>query len=423
MYREGGTGLNNNLKEWKELAVLLTSLGIAGIGDFIYLVAINIIVFQMTGSAAAVAGLRIIGPIVNIFTKFWTGSFIDYRSKKKVMVATYLLRAGLIALIPFAPHILVIYTILLFLSVAKSFFGPSSVTYTAMLVPQLKRKRFNSIQSVTSSGAFIIGPAIGGTLILLSSIQTTLWFNALFFVMAALLLVRLPEKEEINRESIPSMNMAQVWSDFTVVSHFFSKNKYIAFIYLGFILVMIFSFAMDAQEVVFTQRVVGLSEVDYSLLISITGMGSVSGGVLLSVFSSKFSLRLMIVVGVLMTAVGYVVYAFSWSFLTITVGFLIIGFFNAFMNAGISTFYQNNIPIPLMGRVTSIFQLIQSLAQVVFIMGIGILAEVISLRITIVALAVLMLLAAFIFSYFVLKPQKTMYYREEKEGTDKEVLV
>lgn len=415
--------MNKKIREWKDPAVLLTSLGIAGIGDFIYLVAINIIVYQMTGSAAAVAGLWIMGPIVNIFTKFWTGSFIDYRSKKKVIMATYLLRAGFIALIPVAPNIVGIYVILVFLSVAKSFFGPSSVTYTTMLIPKLKRKRFNAIRSVTSSGAFIIGPAIGGTLILLTSIQATLWINAIFFVIAALLLVGLPEKEEIDLEKIPSMTIAQVWSDFTVVSQFIAKNKYIAFIYLSFILVMIFSFAMDAQEVVFTQQVIGLSEVDYSLLISITGIGSVSGGILLSIFSSKFSLRLMIVLGVLMTAVGYIIYAFSWSFLTITVGFLILGFFSVFMNAGISTFYQNNIPVSLMGRVTSIFQLIQSGIQVIFILGIGILADVISLRITIVALAIIMLLSAFVFSHFVLKSQKVRFYLEEEEANEKEVLV
>lgn len=415
--------MNDKLKEWKDPAVLLISLGIASIGDFIYLVAINIIVYQMTGSAAAVAGLWIIGPIVNILTKFWTGSFIDYRSKKKVIIATYLLRAGFIALIPFAPNIFAIYVILVFLSVAKSFFGPSSVTYTTMLVPKIKRKRFNSIRSVTSSGAFIIGPAIGGTLILLSSIHTTLWINAIFFVLAAMLLVGLPEKEVIDRETIPSMTFKQVQSDFTVVKQFLSENKYIAFIYLSFILVMIFSFAMDAQEVVFTQKVIGLSEVDYSLLISITGIGSISGGILLSVFSSKFSLRSMIVLGVLMTAAGYIIYAFSWSFLTVTLGFLILGFFNVFLNAGIATFYQNNIPIALMGRVTSIFQLVQSGVQVIFILGIGILADMISLRITIVALAIIMLLAAAVFSCFVMKPQKAGFYHEEGEEAENEVLV
>lgn len=349
------------------------------------------------------------------------GQFYRLPQQKNIIIATYLLRAGFIALIPFAPNIAGIYVILIFLSVAKSFFGPSSVTYTTMLVPKAKRKRFNSIRSVTASGAFIIGPAISGTLILLSSIHTTLWNNAVFFVIAALLLTVLPEKETIDRETIPSMTVAQVKSDFRVVTQFLSANKYIALIYLSFIGVMIFTFAMDAQEVVFTQKVIGLSEVDYSLLISITGIGSVIGGLLLSIFSSKVSLRLMIVLGVLMTSAGYLIYAFSWSFLSITVGFLILGFFNVFMNAGISTFYQNNTPVELMGRVTSIFQLIQSGVQVIFILGIGILADAISLRITIVALAVIMLLAAVIFSYFVLKPQKAEFYKEEE--ADDKVLV
>src|SRR5690625_5311454 len=73
-----------NLKDWKNPIILLFSIGMASVGDFIYLVAINIIVYQLTGSAAAVAGLWIVSPLTNIVTKFWTGSFIDYRSKRKV---------------------------------------------------------------------------------------------------------------------------------------------------------------------------------------------------------------------------------------------------------------------------------------------------------------------------------------------------
>ncbi|MBP1970985.1 MFS family permease [Virgibacillus natechei] len=172
--------MKTKLANWKEPVLLLTSVGIAGIGDFIYLVAINILVFQMTGSAAAVAGLWIIGPAVNILTKFWTGSFIDYRSKRKIMIVTYLARAFFIFLIPFAPNIGFVYLILIFLSIAKAFFTPSSTTYITQLIPRHMRKRYNSIQSFTTSGAFIIGPAIGGTLILMSSVATTL-FHGRFY--------------------------------------------------------------------------------------------------------------------------------------------------------------------------------------------------------------------------------------------------
>lgn len=402
-----------NVQGWKNLLVLLLSIGISSIGDFIYLVAINIIVYQLTGSAAAVAGLWIIGPLTNIVTKVWTGSFIDYRSKRKVMMVTYIVRAVFIGLIPFAPNMLMIYGLLVILSVAKAFFTPSSMTYIAMLVPKEKRKRFNSIRSFATSGAFIIGPAIGGSLILLTSAQTTLWLNSLFFLWAAILLLFLPKKESIDKETIPSLSISQVIKDFTVVQNVMSTNQYVFFIYLSYLLIIIFSFAMDAQEVVFTQQVIGLSEFEYSLLISITGMGSVVGAVILSTFAHKFSLRGMIVMGLVMVSMGYVIYAFSWSFTSIVVGFVILGFFNVFINAGIMTFYQNNIPVEVMGRVTSMYELIQSTIQVVFVLAIGIVADLVSLRLTIIVLALVMLLSSLIFSFAVLNPNKKFFYQED----------
>jgi MFS family permease len=402
--------------EWKNPTLLLASIGISSIGDFIYLVAINIIVFQITGSAAAVAGLWIVGPLTNIITKVWTGSYIDYRSKRKVMITTYIIRAVFIFLIPLAPNMAVIYGILVILSVAKSFFTPSSMTYATLLIPRENRKRFNSIRSFASSGAFIIGPAIGGSLILATSVEVTLWLNSFFFLISALLLLFLPEIEKIEKETIPRLTIKQVLLDFTVVQNFIQDNKYISGIYLGFILLMIFTFAMDAQEVVFTQQEVGLSEFDYSLLISITGIGSVTGAVLLSTFSATFSLRYMISIGLIMTTIGYVIYAFSWSFASIAVGFIMLGFFNVFLNAGMMTFYQNNVPPEVMGRVTSIFQFIQSAIQVIFILVIGILADLVSLRLTIVTLSLVMFVLSLIFTFLVFNPGNVRFYQEEEDG-------
>ncbi|MDQ0268426.1 MFS transporter [Cytobacillus purgationiresistens] len=403
------------LKDWKDPALLLTSIGLSSMGDFIYLVAINIIVYQMTGSAAAVAALWVIAPIVNIATKFWTGSFIDYRSKKHIIITSYFLRAFFIFFIPFAPNMFFIYLILVLLSVAKSFFVPASMTYITMIVPKEKRKRFNSVRSFVSSGAFIIGPALAGVFILTTNIHLTLWINTIFFILAGVLTVFLP-KERMDHQMIPKLSFLQIKTDFTAVIQFIHNNKYVAFIYISFLMVTLFSFAMDTQEVVFTQDVVGLSEVDYTLLISITGIGSLAGGLILSVFSNKISIRYMIVIGLIMMTSGYVIYAFSWSFLSVTIGFIILGFFNIFLNAGIMTFYQNNIPVQLMGRVTSIFQLIESVFQILFILMIGVIADWFSLRLTIVTLAILMMLSSFVFIIFVLNPQNKQFYKEEQEN-------
>ncbi|MFS0749270.1 MFS transporter [Oceanobacillus sp. 1P07AA] len=399
------------IHNWKHPSLLLTSIGIANIGDFIHLVAINILVFQMTGSAAAVAGLWLIGPLTNIFAKFWTGSFIDYRSKRKVMMITYVLRGVFICILPFANNIILLYSVLIILSLAKAFFSPASMTYVTMVVPKEMRKRFNSIRSFASSSAFIIGPSIGGALIYTTSIEVTLWINSIFFLLSAVLLIPLPEEEK-KIDQIPKLTIKQVVKDFTVVQSFMQHNRYVTGIYFGFILVLLCTFAMDAQEVVFTQQVVGLSEVDYTLLVSITGVGSVIGAVLLSLFSNRLSLRMMIVIGLMFVAVGYIIYALSWSFLSITIGFMIIGFFIVFLNAGMMTFYQNNIPVDLMGRVTSIFDLIQSMLQVLIVLAVGVLADMISLRGTIVGLSVSMFILSIMYMFFVLKPAYENLYQD-----------
>ncbi|WP_404407008.1 MFS transporter [Jeotgalibacillus malaysiensis] len=401
------------LKHWKDPGTLLASTGIASIGDFIYLVAINLIVLNMTGSAAAVAGLWIVAPLTNIVMKFWTGSFIDYRSKRKVMIATYIARAGLIALIPFAPNVLVIYVILVLLSIAKSFFNPSSVTYITMLVSQAMRKRFNAIRSFTSSGAFIVGPAVAGTLILLTSIHVTLWINAFFFVVAAGAMLLLPEIEKIEKASIPKLTIQQVKTDFTVVFDFVKQSSYVAIVYIGFIAILLFTFAMDAQEVVFAREVVGLSELEYSLLISITGIGSIAGALVLSVLSEKISIRMMTTTGLLLMSAGYVIYAFSWSFASIAAGFILLGFFNSFLNTGMSTFYQNNVPVDIMGRVTSVFELGQSAFQVLFVLLLGAAADLFSLREAIVTAALFMLILSCVFCAFLWKPGKEDAFAEE----------
>nr|WP_319418004.1 MFS transporter [Virgibacillus necropolis] len=115
--------------------LLLFGVGISTLGDFIYLVAINILVINMTGSPAAVAGLWIMGPIASILTKFWSGSIIDRVNKRRLMIGTDIIRAVLVVIIPFLSSIWYIYIVLFFLSVSKAFFDPTSMTYITTLIP------------------------------------------------------------------------------------------------------------------------------------------------------------------------------------------------------------------------------------------------------------------------------------------------
>ena len=135
---------SNNYNHWWGKGLLLGSIGISRIGDFIYLIAINILILNMTGSPAAVAGLWIIAPLASVLTKFWSGSIVDRYNQRQLMILTDVIRAVLVALLPLLSELWMIYGCLMIVSMASSIFQPASQVYIVRLIPQEDRKQFNA---------------------------------------------------------------------------------------------------------------------------------------------------------------------------------------------------------------------------------------------------------------------------------------
>lgn len=83
----------------KNLILLISGIGISYLGNWIYLIALNISILNLTGSAAAVAGLYIIRPIAILVTNTWSGSVIDRVNKRKLMIVIDIIRGLLVLLI------------------------------------------------------------------------------------------------------------------------------------------------------------------------------------------------------------------------------------------------------------------------------------------------------------------------------------
>lgn len=394
--------------------LLLLGIGTSTLGGFIYLVAINILVIKLTGSPAAVAGLWIMGPIASILTKFWSGSLVDRMNNRRLMIITDIIRAILVIIIPFFTTLWLIYVCLFFLSVARAFFEPTSMKYITSLVPQEQRKQFNSFRSLITSGAFLVGPAIAGVLLIFTSAQFAIWISAVLFVISTFILYLLPNLESQGQsEQSQTLSLKVLMNDWGHVIQFSRKNAYIVKVYFLVQLFFVMALGMDAQEVVFTQKVLGLSEADYGFLISITGIGAILGAATVSVFAKKLSLRLLMGIGFLIVALGYIIYAFSFSFMSVAIGFIILGYFYAFANTGFMTFYQNNVPINMMGRILSVFGTFQSVFQIVFIMLIGFTGEIIPLRYSIVVASLLVLFTSLLLIMMIYHPSRKIYYNED----------
>lgn len=89
-------------------------------------------------------------------------------------------------------------------------------------------------------------------------------------------------------------------------------------------------------------------------------------------------------------------------------------FFNVIVNAGMTTFYQNHVPVTMMGRVTSMIQLGQSIGQIFLVIVTGITIDILSLRTTIVVLSLSMAFVAIGFAIQVLRKKHQRYFVEQE---------
>ncbi len=368
------------MKFWRNYRLLIGGFGFSNLGNWIYLVALNVYVLNLTDSAAAVAGIFIVGPIARIVTSFFAGSLIDRANKRKLMIVTDIIRGGLIIFLPFMQSIWLIYTVLFLTNIASSFFGPSSIYYITKYVKEEDRTRFNALLGSFNSGAFMVGPALSGALIYLFNPSIAIWVNSFTFFVCALIIFYLPDVEEKVENVREPLSLNMLKADFLTVLQFARQESGFITIYLVYQLTLMIAFALDSQEVTFIKQNLGASESIYGLIVSLTGIGAISGGLLAAALVSKYSLKSYISVGFSFTMIFYTVFYASSALWLAIASFILLGFFMAFSNAGYDTFYQKSVPPELMGRFGSVGLILTSTVQILFTFLLGTFAEVFTLQ-------------------------------------------
>lgn len=412
----------NKLKEaWRYPAILLFSIGVSSVGSWIYFIALNLIVLNLTGSALAVSGLYIVRASSTLFASFWSGSLIDRLNKKYLMIVLNLFESVLIVILPFFSTLTWIYFMVFVITIASSMYHPTSMTYITKLIPVEQRKRFNSLRSLLDSGAFVTGPAIAGLLFTIGTPTMAIYLNAFALFLSACITLGMPNVEanqQLASKADEKISYKVLLNDWMLVLRFSLTNPYIMMIYLLFSAIIVMMTATDSLEAAFATQVLSLSEGEYGVLVGIAGAGLLVGSLMNSAIVEKVSTAWLIGMGSLITALGYLTFTSSYTFLIASLGCFILSFATAFANTGFYTFYQNNIPVDSMGRIGSIYGFIEALFIIIITAIFGVVAEIISIRYVVVSAAIIMFVVAFVLLIFNVQPSKARFYRNISEIKD-----
>ncbi|MGG3915296.1 MFS transporter [Rossellomorea vietnamensis] len=379
------------MKKWKDPLLLLSGIGISSIGGWIYLIALNLIVLDEWGSPVAVAMLYVLKPLGALITNGWAGSLIDRVNKRNLMAALDFFRAVLIAALPFLATDWWMYVVVLFINTGSAVFYPASMAYITTLIPKGNRQRFNALRGLVGSGAFLIGPGVAGILFLMGTPDFALYMNALALLLSGVITLFLPKLEGDSSNETSTFEWEIIKEDWRVVWGFSKRAAYVMVLYVLFTCMLVMTAAIDSLEAAFSKEVLHLSNSTYGYLVSIAGGGFVLGSLLNAALSHKLHHMHLMGVGSVIVSVGYIMYAFSHDFLSIAIGFALLSFALAFATTGFETFYQEHIPVEIMGRVGSLYGLLEGVLVILLTVLIGLGAEGVSVRAAVVAGSVVML--------------------------------
>ena len=178
------------------LRQLLLGEFISGIGDWLYLVAILVVVYAQSDSPVllGVIGAARILPYVVLSVP--AGMVADRFDRRMVLLVTDVARGVLMVVLAAAVSIdaspLVVIGLAIMAACFSTFFNPAIAALLPTLVDERDLGSANGAWATLDNVAFIIGPAVAGLLIASGGLELAFLLNAATFAVVAVVLWRLP---------------------------------------------------------------------------------------------------------------------------------------------------------------------------------------------------------------------------------------
>jgi MFS family permease len=264
---------------------------VSQVGDGISKLALLWFVYSVTGSPLKTSIIGILQTAPAIVLAPLIGVAVDRLPKKALLIASDLVRAVVIGLIPCwmsveSFTVSSLYILVTLHAVATAIFGPTLTAAVPSLVSPSQYTAANALLQITTSLGIILGPALSGLGIAALSSQEVLCLNALTYVVSAACFV--PIRFAPPALSLVSQSpVASTWRDMLDGLRYVMKGRRII-IFLT-ITASLYTFATSAFTTlfpVFARTLLDLGPVEVGYLWSMLGVGLLSVSVALTIISA-----------------------------------------------------------------------------------------------------------------------------------------
>jgi MFS family permease len=322
--------------------------GTSFVGDAVSMVALVVLVVEITGSASAVGGALVARLLPTIASPL-AGVVADRVDRRVVLVASDLARAVLVLGLVFARDLATIYVLVFLMGLARTLFNPTIRAAFPSVVGGGDLTRANALISGTFSVSETAGPALGGLLVATVGVDAAFVLDAVTYLVSAVMLALTPLARPPSDEDGAGFG-EDLKAGFTYLA---GARVPLAIVLGAFLTVLTINITIPA-EVFLARETFDAGNAGYGILVGLYGGGMVLGSALMAALGDRVRLLPIYFFGIFATALALVGAGLSPTFVLALGALVIAGVANGTENVTTDTILQKRVPDAFLGRVFSV---------------------------------------------------------------------
>jgi MFS family permease len=383
------------LRQHRDFRLLWLGQIIARLGDNFYWLALLITVNELTGSTLAMGFTTISLALPQLLLGLPAGVLVDRFDRRKVMIASDLLRGLLVLLcllVGSREQVWIFYIVGFLMSAVSVFFMPARQAVTPLLVSESALLSANALLETSRTLAMLVGAALAGFAIAYAGARTAFILVSVSFLLSAAFLwaLRVPPRGQ----EVHSASLAALWAELRQGLGFVRRSSLLTSIVMVMTVVHLGIGAINVLWVPFMDRLFGVGPEGLGIADSLQAVGMLLGSLIVGNLASRFRHTRILSGSLALLGLTVVGVGLAPAFVVVLVILTVVGLSLPPLNASASTLVQTVTPDELMGRVNSASGTVQSVANLLSMALAATLGDAIGVRTVFVACGLIMLVAA-----------------------------
>ncbi len=270
-------------------------------GTYLAAIALTVTIYDKTQSGVWVAALLIVDFLPIVLIGLLLGPLLDRLSRRKLMIASDLVRCGVFAALPFVDRPAGIVALAGVAGAATGFFTPAVYAGLPNLVPEEELTNANSLLQTVETLAWMIGPILGGLIVTAWGRTVPFTMNAVTFLVSAFLVSRIPEDRLRSAEQLTR----GYWRDVADGYRLVVTSRPLRTVLIVWNIAILGSAAVNVAEIEFAKSTLDAGNLGYAAFIAGSGAGLALGSFLSAPALGQVGLRRHYVGSIVLMGVGW----------------------------------------------------------------------------------------------------------------------